>query len=627
MPKQNVLLLSLIVVTAWCSTAITWCATATFWCRQAIAAKPLIYNDPEAIFSSETGVTPSLDGPIKAALAGDKLTLDQIYTYNKLLASTNQLSKTLIAGLINQGELNAKALASQGKSAEAANVLGQVLDFSHYLSSLKWEQVPWNEATPYCWLDSWKAPGVGLQLTDYIAPLNDYGFFLQKAGKDEEAIQIFKAVINQDPTREVAYLNLADSLERTGNSNGAGQYYHLYKQLMEQEGKAFQIPARVDIGRKKAITPEKINNDILQYMDLVQDMIHKAWTPSKSNTSSKVVAQFHVDSAGHMKDVTIIKNSENESTNRAATDALAKVTLPPPPPDLKSDVAIQFSFDYNVVNTPQQKIFPIDRWLRDANELPTAATVLPLTEALLLLHRFDDAENIIKTALQKDQNNLDLKNALSNTAKARQEARDREPADRAFTQQVLNESAIKLAGSASPMDARSKDPQSYTEIYPEHRRYHAVGLIATANGAWSLAIADLSRAILTYPLCLDSKTSLSHAYNSKAIAERKQNVKDKQQESDKNNMHDLHCAYCIDQSGTVVEGNIFHRLKQMNMDPTSFDSRSAYADALSKDGDIIGAIVEYRAALKLQQDSSTIDKLADMATKLKAQDSVKHPTN
>jgi TonB family protein len=577
---------------------------------------PAVYNDPEAILSAESGITPPLDGPIKAALAGDRLTLDQIYTYNKLLASSGRISKSLIASLINQGQINSKAEASQGKPAEAANILGQVLDFSHYLSSLKWGQVPWNKQIPYCWLDSWKAPGVGLELADYIAPLNDYGFFLQKSGRDEEAIPIFKAVINEDPTREVAYLNLADSLEKTGKSSDAGQYYRLYKQLMEQESKAILVPARVDVGRKKAITPEKINSDVLQYMDLVQDSIHKAWIPFKSNTSSKVVAQFHVDSEGHLKDVKIIKSSANENTDRAATDALAKVTLPKPPADIKPDADIQFSFDYNVANAPQAKIFPIDRWLRDVNTSPTPANVLPLAEALLLLHRFDDAESIVQTALQKDQNNTDLKHVLTNTAKAREEARDREASDRAFVQQVLNESALKLAGTASPMDTRSKDPQSYTEIYPEHRRYHAVGLIATNNGAWSLGIADLSRAMLTYPLCLDSKTSLSHAYNSKAIAEGRQDGKD--------NMHDLHCAYCIDQSGTAVEGNIFNALKRMNMDPASFDSLTAYADALAKDGDAVGAIVEYRAALKLRQDSTTIDKLAAMAAKLKAQDASKH---
>jgi hypothetical protein len=296
--------------------------------RPSTTGTPAVYNDPEAILSSETGVTPPLDGPIKAALAGDRLTLDQIYTYNKLLASSGRISKSLIASLINQGQINSKAEASQGKPAEAANILGQVLDFSHYLSSLKWGQVPWNKQIPYCWLDSWKAPGVGLELADYIAALNDYGFFLQKSGRDEEAIPIFKAVINEDPTREVAYLNLADSLEKTGKSSDAGQYYRLYKQLMEQESKAILVPARVDVGRKKAITPEKINSDVLQYMDLVQDTIHKAWIPFKSNTSSKVVAQFHVDSEGHLKDVKIIKNSGNENTDRAATDALAKVNLP-----------------------------------------------------------------------------------------------------------------------------------------------------------------------------------------------------------------------------------------------------------------------------------------------------------
>lgn len=42
--------------------------------------------------------------------------------------------------------------------------------------------------------------------------LNDYGFFLAKASSHEEAINVYNRVIQLDPTRAVAYLNLADSL-------------------------------------------------------------------------------------------------------------------------------------------------------------------------------------------------------------------------------------------------------------------------------------------------------------------------------------------------------------------------------------------------------------------------------
>jgi tetratricopeptide (TPR) repeat protein len=574
------------------------------------ASAAILYNDPEAIFTPESGDSPTLDGPINAALAGDKLALDQVYTYDKLLPSTSRISKPVIVDLIHRAHVKAKAVAKESKPLDAANILRQSLDLSHYMSSLARRRAPWDKAVPGCWLDSWKSAPVELQLADYIAPLNDYGFFLQKAGKDAQAVPIFRAVIAEDPTREVAYLNLADSLKQIGRTTEAGQYYRLYKQLMEHEQKAVLVPQRVDLNRKHALTTDvEVSTETVSYMDILNDTIRKQWHPPKSGSSAKIIAQFRVDENGHLKDIKLTKTSGDEALDRCTTDALASVVLPPPPTSIKPDDDIQFTFDYNAFNSYPKKVYPIDRWIVDVNESPTAQKVMPLVEALLLLHRFDDAKGEVDVALQRDSSNGQLEKAQTGITLAREAASHGEAADNASVQRILRQTALIMAGGTLPPEAKSRDARSQAEAYPEHRRRHADGMIDIMNGAWEQAIADLSSAALSFPSCKESITNLARAYNLRSIGRGGDNDKA---------LHDLHCSYCIYPDPEAVAKNISARMKKIGMDPASFNGRAAYADRLNKNGDLVGAVVEYRIALTIQQDSSTLEKMAAIAAKLKA---------
>lgn len=78
-----------------------------------------------------------------------------------------------------------------------------------------------------------------------MAVYNDYGYFLQKAGRAEESISYFEKVIENNPGRIVVYLNMADSYWIIGEEITARSYYAHYKKLMSKVGKNNLIPGRV----------------------------------------------------------------------------------------------------------------------------------------------------------------------------------------------------------------------------------------------------------------------------------------------------------------------------------------------------------------------------------------------
>lgn len=74
---------------------------------------------------------------------------------------------------------------------------------------------------------------------------NDLGFLFGETGYYEESVELLDAVIARNPTRTVAYLNLADSYWGLKNKALAAQAYKQYASLMTDAGKASKIPARV----------------------------------------------------------------------------------------------------------------------------------------------------------------------------------------------------------------------------------------------------------------------------------------------------------------------------------------------------------------------------------------------
>ena len=80
---------------------------------------------------------------------------------------------------------------------------------------------------------------------EFIVIINDYGFLMEQAGKEENAIYVLNYVLTLSPERTVAHLNLADALYKSGKSEEAKKYYSSYIELMKKDGNEKEIPARV----------------------------------------------------------------------------------------------------------------------------------------------------------------------------------------------------------------------------------------------------------------------------------------------------------------------------------------------------------------------------------------------
>lgn len=90
-----------------------------------------------------------------------------------------------------------------------------------------------------------------LPLSTFIVILNDYAFFLEQAALYEEATAVLKDVLNLEPTRLVAHLNLADSLWGQNFYHQASEYYQMYTQKMKQRNLSERIPEYVEIRIEK----------------------------------------------------------------------------------------------------------------------------------------------------------------------------------------------------------------------------------------------------------------------------------------------------------------------------------------------------------------------------------------
>ncbi|WP_416260558.1 tetratricopeptide repeat protein [Gibbsiella quercinecans] len=60
---------------------------------------------------------------------------------------------------------------------------------------------------------------------------NDYGFLLQQAGRNKDAVRILSLVVKNTPKRAVAYLNLADAYWDAGDKLNASLNYKKYISL------------------------------------------------------------------------------------------------------------------------------------------------------------------------------------------------------------------------------------------------------------------------------------------------------------------------------------------------------------------------------------------------------------
>lgn len=76
--------------------------------------------------------------------------------------------------------------------------------------------------------------------------VNNIAFQLEQTQKFDEAIILLEKIIDEDPNRVVAYLNIADAYWSINSQNKAKKAYHKYVELMEKQNKDInKIPKRV----------------------------------------------------------------------------------------------------------------------------------------------------------------------------------------------------------------------------------------------------------------------------------------------------------------------------------------------------------------------------------------------
>lgn len=197
------------------------------------------HEDPSAEFIEEM---------IRAAEKGDTKTLRPFLENNPAEGTVDvmypyaYITRQLFADAIRRGHNVATRLFRQGRALEAARRLSLMFDVTEELNQIVSADEPLKES-PARWLAAWKAQE--MELGDYVYALNDYGFFLQQAGDHSRAVAAFTAIIEVDPARTVAYLNLADSLWTLERKGEARAHYRTYRRLMMGANRQSGIPSRV----------------------------------------------------------------------------------------------------------------------------------------------------------------------------------------------------------------------------------------------------------------------------------------------------------------------------------------------------------------------------------------------
>jgi tetratricopeptide (TPR) repeat protein len=202
-----------------------------------------------------------VNGVLKLARSGAKKDyLEQDSTGEEMTCVWQLLNKQDLVALIN--DVDKKALADYQKQnfKAASDRLYCGLDCAAMFSrSLAWgnghlEGVELDQAKPLTWLDSFAQmnPEVedltcekasNFEANPYIAAVNNYAYYLQLQGKHAEVIPVFQKIIELDPERTVAYLNLADSLWAVGEKNQARKRYSEYVCLCQKQNYEV-VPAR-----------------------------------------------------------------------------------------------------------------------------------------------------------------------------------------------------------------------------------------------------------------------------------------------------------------------------------------------------------------------------------------------
>ncbi|MBS2009575.1 MAG: tetratricopeptide repeat protein [Cyanobacteria bacterium SZAS TMP-1] len=167
----------------------------------------------------------------------------------------------------------------------------------------------------------------------------------------------------------------------------------------------------------------------------------------------------------------------------------------------------------------------------------------------------------------------------------------------AFTLGLLSGSVPGFgSGFSSPAFAAGADPEMLKQLNND-------GVKALNAQNYQLAIQKLEQALQLNPNYERAKTNLAVAYNNYGLVF---------QNNPTEAIKYFHKACLLDPNSVTSTTNLNGIIQKMGKNPRDFATRVALGDACRKSADFVGAIVEYREAVKIKPDAAINEKLGDV---------------
>jgi tetratricopeptide (TPR) repeat protein len=149
-------------------------------------------------------------------------------------------------------------------------------------------------------------------------------------------------------------------------------------------------------------------------------------------------------------------------------------------------------------------------------------------------------------------------------------------------------------------------------------RLNNEGVDALKTEDFRIAIDKLTAALNIDPGYRLARTNLSTAHNNYGLAIRDENKIEALK-------HFEQAQYLLENDHPVVQANLLGMMRVMGKDPDSFTDRVELGNQDKLEGDLVGAVVQYRAALKLKRDPEIHRRLVNVYRLLKVLDNIDNP--
>jgi tetratricopeptide (TPR) repeat protein len=132
-----------------------------------------------------------------------------------------------------------------------------------------------------------------------------------------------------------------------------------------------------------------------------------------------------------------------------------------------------------------------------------------------------------------------------------------------------------------------------------------IGVKATFNHDYPLAIQKLEEAVKLDPTYRLARENLGIAYNNYGL---QLSALKKQHEA----LKQFHQALYLDPDNKTTKSNVDCMVLKLGKDPDAFEDRQAIGLQAKEEGDLIGAIIEYSAALAIKNDAGLHQQLGEL---------------